>query len=157
MTLSPRAGSANTAASTIGHGILGFLSKHGAPIAFALLLWWVLWWGHTPVLDTVEEAMWHVSWVGTIALLYVALQARAVLAQPRHGVLHSMIELLVSLLPVFVVSFAVFDWLRGSNPLSVFQIIVMVQATIATLIDVVIFTWFSMSLTRLSTRVTAVH
>jgi hypothetical protein len=157
MSADRQRGSTGTASSSLGRGILRFLSRHGAPIVFAVLLWWVLWWGHTPQLDTVEAAMWHISWVGVIALLYVALQARAVLVQPRRNVLHSMIELLVSLLPLFVVAFAAFDWLRGSNPLSVFQVIVMVQATIATLIDVVIFTWFSMSLTRLAVPIIATH
>lgn|GEM_PF-2662883 len=134
----------------VGSIILHFISRHGAPIVLAALLWWVLWWGHTPQLETVEDAMWHVSWVGVIALVYVALQARAVLVQPRSGVLHAMIELLVSLLPFLVVALALFDWTRGNNPLSVFQVIVMVQATIATLIDVIIFTWVSMKLNRLS-------
>jgi hypothetical protein len=132
------------------HGMLSFLLNHGAPIVFAGLLWYVLWWGHSPELQMVDAAMQHVSWVGVIALLYVALQARAVLAQPRSGVMHSMVEILVSLLPLFVVVYAFVDWMRGVNALSVFQVIVMVQATMATLIDVVIFTWFSMSLSRLS-------
>jgi threonine/homoserine/homoserine lactone efflux protein len=57
--------------------VLAFLASHGAPIVFALLLWYVLWWGHTPKVQTVEDAMQHVSWVGVIALVYVALQARA--------------------------------------------------------------------------------
>jgi hypothetical protein len=127
-----------------------YLLSHGAPIVFAGLLWYVLWLGHSPDLQTVDAAMWHVSWVGVIALAYVALQARAVLAQPRGGVMHSMIEILVSLVPLFVVAYALVDWMRGLNGLSVFQVIVMVQATMATLIDVVIFTWFSMSLSRLS-------
>lgn len=61
------------------HGTLAFLLNHGAPIIFAGLLWYVLWWGHSPELQTVDAAMWHVSWVGVIALLYVALQARAIL------------------------------------------------------------------------------
>ena len=65
--------------------------------------------------------MWHVSWVGIIALLYVALQARAVLAQPRSGVMHSIIETLISLLPLFVVLYAFVDWMRGVIPLSVFS------------------------------------
>ena len=134
------------------HSTYGSLINHSAPIAFAGLIWYVLWWGHSPDLQAVDAAMWHVSWVGVIALLYIALQARAILAQPRSSVTHSVIEILVSLLPLFVVSYAFFDWMRGSNTLSVFQVIVMVQATIATLIDVVIFTWFSISLTRLSTH-----
>ena len=139
------------------HGTLSFLLNHGAPIIFAALLWYVLWWGHSPELQTVDAAMWHVSWVGIIALLYVALQARAVLAQPRGGVMHSMIEILISLLPLFVVVYAIVDWMRGVHVLSVFQVIVMVQATMATLIDVVIFTWFSMSLNRLSVHTMDTH
>jgi len=136
-------------------GTAGFLGKHGAPIAFAGLLWYVLWWGHSPELPTVDAAMWHVSWVGIVALLYVALQARAVLIQPRSGVMHAMIEILISLLPLFVVVYAFVDWMRGANALSVFQVIVMVQAIMATLIDVVIFTWFSLKLNKLSIQ--AVH
>ena len=139
------------------HGTLTFIVNHGAPIVFAGLLWYVLWWGHSPELATVDAAMWHVSWVGVIALLYVALQARAVLAQPRTGVMHAMVEILVSLLPLFVVGYALIDWMRGVNVLSVFQVIVMVQATMATLIDVVIFTWFSMSLSRLSVHTIDTH
>ena len=137
--------------------VLAFLASHGAPVVFALLLWFVLWWGHTPNVKTVEDAMQHVSWVGVIALVYVALQARAVLAQPRSGVVHSLIEILVSLLPLFVVGYAGIDWLRGRNELNVFQVIVMVQATLATLIDVVIFTWFSLRLNKLSIQAVETH
>ena len=64
----------------VRHDTLSFLLNHGAPIVFAGLVWYVLWWGHSPDLQTVDAAMWHVSRVGVIALLYVALQARAVLA-----------------------------------------------------------------------------
>jgi len=136
--------------TAIGRRIAAFVFRHGAPIVFAGVLWYVLWWGHSPQLQTVDAAMWHVSWVGVIALLYVALQARAVLAQPRSGVMHTMIEILVSLLPLLVVVYALVDWMRGANALPVFQVIVVVQATMATLIDVVIFTWLSVSLSRLS-------
>lgn len=133
-----------------GRGLLAPLLNHGAPFLLSALLLYVLWWGHSPELPNVDAAMRHVSWVGVIALLYVAWQARSVLAQPRGGAMHTMIEILVSLLPLFVVVYAFVDWMRGSNALSVFQVIVMVQATLATLIDVVIFSWFSVSLTRLS-------
>ena len=141
----------------LGAAGLDFAGKHGAPLVFSALLWWILWWGHTPQVQTVDEAMRHVSWVGVIALVYVALQARAVLAQPRSGVVHSLIEILVSLLPLFVVGYAAIDWLRGSNELNVFQVIVMVQATLATLIDVVIFTWFSLRLNKLSIQAIQTH
>jgi hypothetical protein len=133
-----------------GYGILAFSSNHGAPFVLSILLLYVLWWGHSPELQNVNAAMRHVSWVGVIALLYVAWQARSVVAQPRGGAMHTMMQILVSLLPLFVVVYAFVDWMRGSNALSVFQVIVMVQATLATLIDVVIFSWLSVSLTRLS-------
>jgi hypothetical protein len=138
---------------------LHFAATHGAPLILAGLLWWVLWWGHTPQVQTVDEAMRHVSWVGVIALVYVALQARAVLAQPRccSGVVHSLIEILSALLPLFVVGYAAIDWLRANNDLNVFQVIVMVQATLATLIDVVIFTWFSLRLNKLSIQAVGAH
>jgi hypothetical protein len=154
-------GRAATGQSSISHRLgpaaLDFAAKHGAPLVFAGLLWWVLWWGHTPQVQTVDDAIRHVSWVGVIALVYVALQARAVLAQPRSGVVHSLIEILVSLLPLFVVGYAAVDWLRGSNELNVFQVVVMVQATLATLIDVVIFTWFSLRLNKLSIQAIQTH
>jgi hypothetical protein len=140
---------------SIGRPFLAFIANHGAPIVVAGLLWWVLWWGHVPKVETVEAAMQHVSWVGIIALIYVALQARAVLVQPRHSVIHALVEILVSLLPLFVVGYAAIDWARGSNPLSVFQVIVMAHATLATLIDVVIFTWFSLQLNKLSIQALA--
>lgn len=132
------------------HGSLSLIFNHGAPFILSALLLYVLWPGHSPELQTVDAAMRHVSWVGVIALLYVAWQARSVLAQPRGGAMHTMIEILVSLLPLFVVVYAYVDWMRGTNTLSVFQVIVMVQATMATLIDVVIFSWVAVSLTRLS-------
>lgn len=154
-------GDTAAAKAAIGHragmASLDFAAKHGAPLVFAGVLWWVLWWGHTPQVQTVDDAMRHVSWVGVIALVYVALQARAVLAQPRSGVVHSLIEILVSLLPLFVVGYAAVDWLRGNNELNVFQVIVMVQATLATLIDVVIFTWFSLRLNKLSIQAIETH
>ena len=152
-----KSGDGATAWQRAMHAASGFFLNHGAPIIFAGLLWYVLWWGHSPQIEAADAAMWHVSWVGVIALAYVALQARAVLAQPRGGVTHSMIEILVSLLPLFVVVYAFVDWMRGQSTLSVFQVIVMVQATIATLIDVVIFTWFSLRLSRLSIQTAGLH
>lgn len=157
MTTTHASSSKRSLLQSLGGPVLTFLANHGAPIVFAGLLWWMLWWGHTPNVATVDEAMRHVSWVGIVALIYVALQARAVLVQPRRSVMHSVIEILVSLLPLFVVGYAAVDWVRGNNPLSVFQVIVMVQATLATLIDVIIFTWFSLQLNKLSIQAVSTH
>lgn len=140
-----------------GRRFFAFASRHGTPILFTGALVWVLWWGHVPNVTTVDEAMQHVSWVGVLALIYVGLQARAVLAQPRSGVMHTVMEIVVSLLPLFVVGYAMVDWLRGANPLNVFQVIVMMQAALASLIDVVIFTWFSLRLNKLSIQSIATH
>jgi hypothetical protein len=137
--------------------LLPFFARHGAPIVFSVLLLYVLWWGHTPQVQTTDDAMQHASWVGIIALVYVAFEARAVLAQPRAGVVHSLIEILVSLLPLFVIGYAALDWLRGNKELNVFQVIVMTQASLATLIDVVIFTWFSLRLNKLSIQAIETH
>jgi hypothetical protein len=63
----------------------------------------------------------------------------------------------LALSPLFVVGYAAIDWLRGNNDLNVFQVIVMVQATLATLIDVVIFTWFSLRLNKLSIQAVGAH
>ena len=142
---------------SLGRRLLRFFARHGTPLVFTGVLVWVLWWGHVPNVTTVDEAMVHVSWVGVFALIYVGLQARAVLAQPRSGVMHSVLEIVVSLLPLFVVGYAMVDWLRGENPLNVFQVIVMVQAALASLIDVVIFTWFSLRLNKLSIQSIATH
>ena len=147
----------HTLEHALGRFVLPFLIRHGAPIVFSLLLLYVLWWGHTPQVQTTDDAMQHVSWVGIIALVYVALQARAVLAQPRAGVVHSLIQILVSLLPLFVIGYAAVDWLRGNKELNVFQVIVMAQASLATLIDVVIFTWFSLRLNKLSIQAIETH
>ena len=142
---------------TLERMLLPFLASHGAPIVFSLLLLYVLWWGHTPQVQTTDDAMQHVSWVGIIALVYVGLQARAVLAQPRAGVIHALVEILVSLLPLFVIGYAALDWLRGNKELNVFQVIVMAQASLASLIDVVIFTWFSLRLNKISVQAIDTH
>jgi hypothetical protein len=55
------------------------------------------------------------------------------------------------------VIYAFVDWMRGQSALSVFQVIVMVQSTMATLIDVIIFTWFSLRLSRLSIQTMDLH
>ena len=99
----------------------------------------MLWWGHTPNVQTVDEAMRHFSWIRIVAFIYVALQARSVLAPPRRGVMHSMLGTLISILPLFMAVFSMIDWARGNSALSVFQVVELVQATLATLIDVVIF------------------
>ncbi len=40
---------------------LSLLLNHGAPIVLSALLLYVLWWGHSPELPTVDAAMRHVS------------------------------------------------------------------------------------------------
>jgi len=126
--------------------------NHAAPIALALVLLYVLWWDDTPQVATVDDAIRHASWVGVVSLVYVALQARAAVAQARSGAAQALIKILVSTSPLFVVGYAVFDWLRWNNELDVFQVIVMVATMLAMLIDLVIITWTSLRLSKLSTH-----
>ena len=64
-------------------------------------------------------------------------------------------QLASSILGLF--GFATIDWFRGNNPLSVFQVVVMVQATMATLIDIAIFNWFALRLNKLSIDAVEAH
>lgn len=78
--------------SSASRTLLRFASRHGAAFLLAGLLWYVLWWGHSPDLQTPEDAMRHVSWVGLTALAYLAAQIRAAVSLPRKGVVHPVIE-----------------------------------------------------------------
>jgi len=157
MTTPLQSHSRTSGREAVGFALLAFATAHGAPIVGAILLWWILWWGHVPNVATTEAAMLHVTWIGILTLIYVALQARSVIAQPRTGVTHTLIAILVSLLPAFVIGYALFDWLRGSKELALFQVVVVVQAALAVLIDVVIFTWMSLRLQQLSIQAFATH
>ena len=56
-----------------------------------------------------------------------------------------------------MVGFAMIDWFCGNNPLPVSKVVVLVQATIATLINVVIFNWFALRLSKLSIDAVETH
>ena len=133
-----------TASGALAH----FVSRHGAPFILAGLLWYVLWLGHFPELKTPDDAMRHVSWVGVGALIYLAAQIRSVISFPRKGVAHPVIGFVVSLLPLLISLYAGLDWARGEKTLTVFQVIVLQQASLAVLIDVIFFTYVSMRLAQ---------
>jgi len=56
----------------------------------------------------------------------------------------------VSLVPLGVVAYTTVEWLRGEIQLTDYQKIVMTLGAMATLVDTVVFTWFSLRLNRLA-------
>ncbi|MBO0754712.1 MAG: hypothetical protein J2P54_02545 [Bradyrhizobiaceae bacterium] len=131
-------------------GIAGYAIREGSALAFAMLLWLGLWGWYQPALATPESAMWQVFWVGLIALAYTAFHALAAATQPLSSETLPLIDILVSLVPLGVVAYTGVEWVRGEVSLSDYQKIVMILGTMATLIDTVVFTWFSLRLNRLA-------
>ncbi len=131
-------------------GIAGFAIREGSAAVFAVLLWLVLWGYYEPNLSTVDAAMWRVFWVGFFTLGYTAFHALAAATQPLSSEKLPLIDVLVSLLPLGVVAYTAIEWLRGEITLSDYQKIVMLLGAMATVIDTVVFTWFSLRLNRLA-------
>ena len=74
----------------------------------------------------------------------------AAATQPLSSETLPLIDILVSLLPLGVVAYTAIEWLRGETSLSDYQKIVMILGAMATSIDTVVFTWFSLRLNRLA-------
>lgn len=130
--------------------VAGYAIREGSAAVLAILLWLALWGKYQPTLSTAEEAMWQIFWVAFVALGYTAFHALAAATQPLSSETLPLIDILVSLLPLGVVVYTGVEWLRGEMTLSGYQKIVMVLGAMATLIDTVVFTWFSLRLNRLA-------
>lgn len=130
--------------------IAGYAIREGSAVVLTMLLWLVLWGRYQPAPGTAEAAMWQVFWVGFIALCYTAFHALAAATQPLSSETLPLIDILVSLLPLGVVAYTAIEWLRGETSLSDYQKIVMILGAMATSIDTVVFTWFSLRLNRLA-------
>jgi len=53
----PKPSVLHTLEHALGRFVLPFLLSHGAPIVFSLLLLYVLWWGHTPQVQTTPHEL----------------------------------------------------------------------------------------------------
>ncbi len=131
-------------------GILGFLFREGSALGFAALLWYALWGGYAPNLGTPEQAFRSALIIGMIALIYVGLQALAVASNPRRRATRYLVDLLLSLIPLAVVGYAIALNISGYLPLTFYQKGIVWLGGLATVIDVVLFTWFNMKLNKLT-------
>jgi len=131
-------------------GVAGFAIREGSALVFAALLWAVLWGWYEPALLTPGSAMWHVFWVAFIALCYTAFHALAAATQPLSSETLPLVDILVSLLPLGVITYTAIEWLRGETALTDYQKIALILGAVATSTDTVVFTWFSLRLNRLA-------
>ena len=136
--------------SRVRRSVAGFAIREGSAVLMAVLLWLALWGRYQPALETPSSAMWQVFWVGFIALSYTAFHALAAATQPLSSETLPLIDILVSLVPLGVVAYTAVEWMRGEILLTDYQKIVMVLGAMATLVDTVVFTWFSLRLNRLA-------
>lgn len=153
MSAIPKATAAvrNLAASaTQGRSPVSFMTREGSAILISIMLLYVFWGGYTPSLATPVEAMWQVFAAAATILAYVLMQALAAVTQPLRKETGPLIDLLVSMLPVMVIGYTVIEWLRQGITPSTFQLIVALLASAAVLIDVIVFTWFALRVSKLA-------
>ena len=135
----------------------GFLVREGTAFIFTGLIWYAIWGGYAPKLDMPEAAFGAALMMGIIALVYVGIQAIAVAVSSLGRVSRYMLDLLVSLVPLALVSYATALSMSGHLPLTFYQWGVLLLGGIACFIDVVIFTWFNMKVNKLANRVVLVR
>lgn len=152
-----RSFAASAASAAQGRSVMSFMTREGSALVIAILLLYVFWGGYTPLLATPTDAMWHVFAVAAVTLLYVLLQALAAVTQPLRKETGPLVDLLVSMLPVMVIGYTVIEWLRQGLMPSTFQLIVALLASGATLIDVIVFTWFSMRVSKLAHEIVQIE
>jgi hypothetical protein len=88
--------------------------------------------------------------IGTVALVYLGLQAIAVVSAPLARETRYLMDLLLSLLPLALIGYAAAQWATGQMSPTMFQKGVLLMGGIACIIDVVVFTWFNMKLNKLA-------
>lgn len=133
--------------------VIDMIMREGSSLVFSAALFAMLWLGETPDPATINEAMWYVCGVAIACLLYVLFQAISAVRLPMGRETGPLTDLLVSLLPLFIIGYTLIDWFRlGTQPPD-FEIILLILASFATFIDVIIFTWFSLRLNRLAPEI----
>lgn len=131
-------------------GFFDYVLREGSVILFTAALFYVLWGGYQAQLATPAEAMWSVFVAAAACMGYVFAQALAAAALPQRREAGPIGDVLVSLLPLLVVGYTLIDWMRDISDPEPFKVIVLLLASIAALIDLVVFTWYSIRLNRLT-------
>ena len=138
-------------------GVLRLIFHEGSALIFAALLWFAIWGGYAPDMSTPERAFQAALIVGLIALAYVGMQAAAVVSAPLGRTTRYLLDLMLSLVPLAVVGYATALNLSGYQPISLYQKGVLWFGGVASLIDVVLFTWFNMRMTKVASSVIMVR
>lgn len=136
---------------------LGLLFREGSALIFAALIWYALWGGYAPDVSTPERAFQVALILGLIALAYVGIQAAVVLTAPLGGTGRYLLDMMFSLVPLAVVGYAAALNMSGHQPVTLYQNAVLWFGAAATLIDVVLFTWFNMKVNKLASRIVRIQ
>lgn len=131
-------------------GVFGFLVREGTALIFAAFVWFVIWGGYHPRLESPEQGFTHTLVAGLVALGYLGLQALAVVTAPLARETRYLLDLVLSLVPLALIGYATVQAFTGQMTLTLFQKGVLCLGGTACTIDVIIFTWFNMKLNKLA-------
>lgn len=132
-------------------GTFALLVREGSSLIFAALIWYVFWGGYTPVIDTPEQAFNTAVIAGLIAVIYLAIQALAVVMQQVGQETRYLIDTLLSLVPLALIGYAATQHINGAAELPYHLVGVLWLFGVAAAADVVINTWTGMKLNKLAT------
>ncbi len=144
-------------------GSRGNLGVHNihliAAVLAALGLVSVIWiWPHIlPPPETAQGAAEQMFVVSIAALIYLAIQAIAIIGQPFGSERRIIMDMIFSALPLLVIIYAMLDFSRGTLVLSIFEEMMLGLAGVAAIIDVTLFTWFALRILRRSPEITVSH
>jgi hypothetical protein len=138
-------------------GFFGFLFREGSSLIFSALIWYAIWGGYTPNVDTPERSFYVALTCGLIALAYVGLQAAAAVTTPLGRTTRHLLDLIFSLVPLAVVGYAIAVNAAGYHPINFYQRGVLWFGSVACLIDVVLFTSFTMRVNKLASPVVSIR
>jgi hypothetical protein len=139
-----------------GRNFFDMLMREGSAFLFSAALVYVLWQRHTPRLDTPDDAMWAICGVASVCFACVFLQAVSAVRLPIGRQTAPLADLVVSLIPVFIIGYTVIDWVRLEAEPSTFQLVAAVLASLAVLVDLIVFTWFSLRLNGIAAEIAEV-
>lgn len=137
--------------------IAGFLLREGSAILFATLIWLAIWGGFAPDLQDIGNGMFHAAVISSVALVYLGLKAFAVVTAPLRRELRSVLNFVLSLIPMALIGYAAMQFANGSLSLNQYQHGVIWAGGLACMIDVIVYTWFAMKLNKHATEYVEMH
>jgi hypothetical protein len=138
--------------TTVTHGPSAFwnglhlVCAVSAAVVLALVVW--VWHPSQPRPDTVEAAAYHIFWVALSTLIFLALQGYATLHTWVSTERRMLADILLSCSPLLVIGYGVLDFARGHLPLNLFQGMTLTLWGLASAIDVLIYSSFSLRVMR---------